>query len=659
MVVFISVALTSVSMRRSFEKRTNLMALPDSLKIFRDQFRDRETLQSAEEMQRVIEENVEAIRTLVAKYSTQGVIGYCSWKGINITFPNPELSSPMKQIYFLIGVLLETDEPVERGDFGSEEWEQVTIFLQRIFDAYNALYEHDFEANQSHDTQNFKTVAALAFANYFFTTLIASVDQMRNRIKRVFTQFDDELTNEFGLDASAMLEIANWICDKIANQWTNVERQVHALNKLSTKDKATFDEMVEEMNRMEECDPAREVLENRLKQVQGALDEMTTVDKSELAKEFGSIGLRFWNLFVITRGDGLVMTYPTETSIIEMKPLVRIDQTTAMCLSMNALFAAIIIRSDKILSSCEARSRYFEKRAEILEEDAALLLAQLLGESCKVYPNMFETNDSQGEHDAVLISEGLFLILEAKSSPRKEPFRDLEKAYTRLTRAYRSDTGIQHAYEQANRLVRRLKKEREVSLFDINGKETIELTSDMLDRLYIVCATFDNFGSMATFQSWLLNKDAEDPYPWTVNLFDLENVLMLWSYFGWDWRQLRVFLENRVPLNESVFSEDELVYVGAFVKYCGLHQLGLEDDALTMLDSDLANMFDQIQRHLRGETKRVRIDPTQPASMELSAAGEFIPGDVSWDDERSDVPVGRNVSCPCGSGVKFKRCHGR
>lgn len=52
----------------------------------------------------------------------------------------------------------------------------------------------------------------------------------------------------------------------------------------------------------------------------------------------------------------------------------------------------------------------------------------------------------------------------------------------------------------------------------------------------------------------------------------------------------------------------------------------------------------------------------QPYTDEIEAAG--CPGDPSGEDLRLPEPtiplsgVGRNDPCPCGSGLKFKRCHG-
>jgi preprotein translocase subunit SecA len=52
----------------------------------------------------------------------------------------------------------------------------------------------------------------------------------------------------------------------------------------------------------------------------------------------------------------------------------------------------------------------------------------------------------------------------------------------------------------------------------------------------------------------------------------------------------------------------------------------------------------------------------RPASTELSFQGAHDPsagGDFTVETKRGEGPkVGRNDPCPCGSGKKYKKCHG-
>jgi preprotein translocase subunit SecA len=52
-------------------------------------------------------------------------------------------------------------------------------------------------------------------------------------------------------------------------------------------------------------------------------------------------------------------------------------------------------------------------------------------------------------------------------------------------------------------------------------------------------------------------------------------------------------------------------------------------------------------------------EPRRPRNLQYSAPAEG--GGVELHGEAADDPfanVGRNDACPCGSGRKYKRCHG-
>ena len=193
-------------------------------------------------------------------------------------------------------------------------------------------------------------------------------------------------------------------------------------------------------------------------------------------------------------------------------------------------------------------------------------MRQIVGRSARIYQNLFESPDSQNEHDIVVLSDDVCLFVEVKSSPPDEPFRDPEKAYTRLRRSFRSDKGMQKAYNQASRLLQPVRSNRVVALYDQDGNKALQLSGSLRDRAYCVCVTRDSYGPVATCLSFLLEKEEDEPYPWAVSVWNLENIAEIWKYFRWDGRQLRAYLSAREKLYTSLFGDDELDYVGAFIR---------------------------------------------------------------------------------------------
>ena len=149
------------------------------------------------------------------------------------------------------------------------------------------------------------------------------------------------------------------------------------------------------------------------------------------------------------------------------------------------------------------------------------------------------------EHDIVALCDDVCLFVEVKSSPPDEPFRDPDRAYTRLRRSFRSDTGIQKAYDQANRLLQSVRSDVDVSLYDKDGNEALQLPASIIERAYCVCVTKDSYGPVATCLSFLLEKDESEPYPWAVSVWEMENIAEIWKYYKWDAKQLKAYLSDR------------------------------------------------------------------------------------------------------------------
>jgi preprotein translocase subunit SecA len=51
--------------------------------------------------------------------------------------------------------------------------------------------------------------------------------------------------------------------------------------------------------------------------------------------------------------------------------------------------------------------------------------------------------------------------------------------------------------------------------------------------------------------------------------------------------------------------------------------------------------------------------PQRPQRMVLSHGAENIQAHPAEPSKREGEKVGRNAPCPCGSGKKYKRCHGK
>lgn len=563
---------------------------------------------------------VDEIQNRIRDCSTESVVRRClSKKG----YPHPSLHSPAKQIAFLLGLLLATEEPQTSRDFSEKDWDNLRRPLAGLFQVYTERYLPDQEqfANDTIPELKKRQIAMLAFTDYFLKATLATDEQIREHISTYVVPFDEVLSKDLGLSASEALKIVEGIMDKYQADF----------EMLPVGDPLSHDEAVSSAFR---------------------------VTRSELIAQHGSQGEVFWKLFTVGRGEGNDLLYPTDQSIVEVKPFIRLSENVAFGCNLKEMLLPILALSEDCLTSGPSEDAYLRHRSKTLEIQAASLFRRILGESAEIYENVFETPDSQNEHDIVIVNDDICLFVEAKSTPPHEPFRDPDRAFTRLRRSFRSDRGIQGAYDQANRLFEAVRKRETVVLYDRQGNEVLRLPGSVRDRAFCICVTRDNHGPTATCLSFLLKKKETNPYPWVVSALDLENIAEAWQYFRWDARQLRAFLSQREKLHSSLSADDELDYVGAFILHCGLYWF--ESDAILPgpIDPSYANIFDAIHEHLVRGGPPVRVAPVYPvenSGEKFLRTGESI---YSVRHRLKRIRLRRNELCQCGSHVKAKRCHG-
>lgn len=90
----------------------------------------------------------------------------------------------------------------------------------------------------------------------------------------------------------------------------------------------------------------------------------------------------------------------------------------------------------------------------MLEAKAASVLKAFLPVGTAILESACETPSGQLGHDLVILLGEVAFVVESKATQQREPLRDPEKAYTRIKDDFKSNAGIQKAYEQAERLRR-------------------------------------------------------------------------------------------------------------------------------------------------------------------------------------------------------------
>lgn len=615
-----------------------------------------------EQAVRTIKDRVERLRDLVKDCSTLSVVGACfSYHLSREPDELATLESPARQWSFLLGLLLASPQPSQPREFTAEDQEAAEQLLNEAFGAYSHLYypSPDEISEITAEWRRTREVAMPAFLHFVGTRILATGEQVAERVRRYATPFDDQLAATLGLSATDALAITDWICARLQEKLDRLSdaARVEKGMRLEILDDAeregwTLDDFRKAAQKADYWDAVEPILEG--------LTTFGQITREELVTQFPETGQAYWDLFAVERGQGHNIEFPTQRPIVDDRPLIVVAPEVAMCPASLSLYLAVSEVAERTLQEGAHRDTFFRRRDRTLEQEARAQFERILDEEAAFYSGIYETPDHQHEHDLVITWKSLCLLVEVKASPPVEPFRDPEKAYVRLRRGFRSDSGIQGAYNQSVRLWRRLASGETVRLFDGSGQEVVQLRPNDIGDMFCVCVTRDDFGPLATNLALLLEKSDGEPFPWAVNVLDLGALADAWEHFRWGPQELREYLYDRIRLHGRILCDDELDVAGYFIRHGGLSSI-LETHAdYVHLNPTYSSIFDEIYHHVYHDGPRPQVEITEPALADVRASIERgEPVFVTPRGQPIATKVGRNQPCHCGSGKKYKKCCGR
>jgi hypothetical protein len=623
-----------------------------------------------EELHKKLLQDVEQLRALVGKASSEHVCLrlFLLLGDTYETARTHRVLAPFRQFQYLLGLLLTSPEPRRHSTLTEDEWEQVFRRLNDIYLAYAFMYwptETEKELSKTDAWFRPRSVAMPAFLHYFNQGSMTSVEQTAARIEATLTHFDEDLAEKTGISATDAIAITKWVSEQ-------VQGRLNRLTALRKYMKSQYDKAMKygwdpaTARKNAQSTPEYHEHQKTLEDQRSPLSVFLT----DLQAAFGPAkGTAYWALFTSSRQSTTNFTYPTELNPAAESPLIEYRSGEAVMVVGNVLYEAVLAKLSEVSTDDQGlRERYLKRRDSALERRVSELLVRLFP-NAEHYPACFEQPDSQFEHDHVVIWHRSLFVFESKASPPPEPFRDPNKAYDRIRRAFRSETGIQEAFNQSDRVRRAFLRRDPIRLYDERGKLLREVVSSDLDAVFCVCVTANSHGPVAVDLSMLLEKDDADQFPWAVNINDLESAVGAFERKGWGPEKFRAFLEQRRRLQGKAFTSDELEIVGAFVLYGTLDPWISRPEEKIFFQNGFSRVFDAIYEEQHGgpapeleANGPPRFD--DPRSLMANAAEDRPSKDnVASTDGiklfRKDGTrrrIGRNDPCPCGSGRKFKRC---
>ncbi|MBO0931853.1 YecA family protein [Fibrella aquatilis] len=615
-----------------------------------------------------LERDINQLISFLATRSTRSIVSSCAtmfYLDKDEEIDAKTLAAKVKQIPYLLGLMLTTTEPKHAVEFSQQDWRKAKKLLESIVFAYGKMFFPTKEeiGQLSSQWHKVREVAMPVFLQYFTAGLYASVEQVSNRIQHYLTPFDGQLLDAMGISATDVLAITKWVSAKLQTQTDELfesmrgVQQIHAdFVKFMDENEGRLDIDDEVMRRRVQTPEATALVSA----MQRGFNQYFSISLQGITEVFGLTKARaFWKAFVVKRGEAKGYFYLTERNPMEEKPLIELTPDVAMCPLANLLYIAVEQTGSRLLLDSQYKEAFLTRRDAVLEKEVEKSLVAFFTADTQVFSAVYETPTSHYEHDLILLWNKKLLIVEAKATPPAEPFRDPEKAYERVKRAFKSKTGIQKAYDQADRIRKQLAEGSRVPLYDKKGNLLLTLDPAHIDEQYAVCVTRDSYGIVATNLTLLLEKEEDAPYPWVTNIYDLDNLLDAWRYLGWGPDRLFDYIRQRIALSGKVFALDELEIAGFYIRHDSLTQIADSDYDIVTLNHLYSDVFDEIYIAKRtGETyTREVID--QPVYTNMKDMFDSF----AQENERSNNAIKRrkqrpNDRCACNSGKKYKKCCG-
>ncbi|WP_288867045.1 SEC-C metal-binding domain-containing protein [uncultured Sneathia sp.] len=547
-------------------------------------------------------------------------------------FNKTNLISPQKQYTYLAGLLMSTDDKSDGHIISAEESEiysKLENDVQEITLEYTKTFL-DIDPSSKPDDIKRNLVSMVAFTSYFDTGILRYAEQTIHLIKILYSSFDLELESLTGLITEDYIAFYQLVCDEFKSAMSSSKYEIDRIKKFLNSLNPYAVDVEKEYERIIAFAQGSSGLN-----LQNVMDSLNSIKASKVYDIFGKEkGKRLLNIFGLYRKEREFSYYTAENPFAE-HPLCWIDGgETLFIVHPQFLLNAIYNYITEVLENPQNKfaDKYKRVKAEIVESQFLSYFKSILGDKAIYHTSVCEERGTK-EHDILIEFHDYILIAEVKASKVREPFFNPQKAYKRISDNFHSDSGIGGAYSQAITLKKFIECQKDIILYENkNNKFQIENVPPKI--ILPLVLTLNQFGGLAVNTSLILEKDADEPYPWVCNLHDFENIIEILEYLHKKSQDFIDYIAWRINNHANVLYSDELDIVEGYFLDDQLRG-GIESSAV-FLSPNGPSLIDKIYFEKHG------IPYEHPG--------------VKNTEVRKKKKVGRNKSCPCGSGKKFKKC---
>jgi hypothetical protein len=613
------------------------------------------------------------LREFLSQYTMVSIAQYAAnefWNLLQQGFGGVDMHSPYRQICHLLGLALTSKEHIGASSITEEPWRKAKELSTKIFQQYCMMYFQPPAESEAllDDELRRNEVTMCMFLQYLGAPPMRSEDQWQAQLKALYVPFDDVLRGELGFSASDFLHLVGFVRESHLKQFNHSLTAYRHATECHKNFVADWDAKGWSIEQIRD-EIERHPIGSAMREFAEKSQNLWLLKRADLDREIDAdIVTNMLARLGTSRGlDADDYKYATDPSPAIRHPLIKLGEDIWFCATHSLFYQAAELHFETALTRGRMAQRFLEARDLWVEERVASALRNFLGENGHVWQSVCETQNGQLEHDVVAKIGEKWLVAEVKAAPVRRGFFDPNRAFVRIRDDFHSDRGIQKAYEQGERLRKLLLEADKPRFFSADGKVIIDLNIRP-EEVFVICVTGEFWGSVQIDLSLLLKKADGDPFPWSVCIDDLEAFLGALKTRGKSANDLFKFLRQRSILHGRSFSEDELNIGGYFLEHGALPPPSDDSKTHCLFTPENSTVFDEIfleehgtpfkrdrqqelQKYLHGMQ-----DFTDQVSTRLF--GDGLKSNTSIVPGQSHSKVGRNDPCPCGSGRKFKKCHG-
>lgn len=503
-----------------------------------------------------LEIKIAKLKSLVSEYETLDFLQHVSLtiarSGERDTSPLfKNLLSPQRQLFYLASLHLESKQTKNKVIPTEKEWDKMTELLRDIELYYiKHIWFFDDLSSMREEEKNKISIALPTFMNYFCNGSLSYLEQIIERIKNTFDSFDNKIKEEFELSINDLLACFEFI-EKEIN--TKLNSPPEFINKKKWQSFTT------EMISKGITEP-KDWIKEAPSEINDAMDFMRNpgrfliINLDNLINPFDTTMLHsFISIFSCSKEESEQILYYTDTNILLQKPIFQINPTQFFVFNINQIVTAIY---DKLYQFCNSltNGKIHIHRDRLLELKTRNIFENFFPKETRLFTSY--NVDGHSEQDLLVLFKSLALIIEIKAANNRAPLRDPYKAFEKIKSDFKKS--IQNGFDQANRVWEKFIGKEQFEIRDKNKKILATLNPNKYNNVFTIIVTLDRFGVIQSDLEYLLQIDDITPYPWAVNIDDLESFLLLLKKRKGHIGNLISFLKNRGLLHGHIVAGDEL-----------------------------------------------------------------------------------------------------